>query len=75
MGVLGAASPRANRAARPTCDRLALLTALSCKWVRLKLQRHKCVAARKGLEPLTFALGKRCSILLSYRAALRAWGP
>lgn len=30
-----------------------------------------CVAARKGLEPLTFALGKRCSILLSYRAATR----
>ena len=30
------------------------------------------LAARKGLEPLTFALGKRCSILLSYRAALRA---
>ena len=27
-----------------------------------------CLAARKGLEPLTFALGKRCSILLSYRA-------
>lgn len=26
------------------------------------------MAARKGLEPLTFALGKRCSILLSYRA-------
>jgi hypothetical protein len=26
------------------------------------------LAARKGLEPLTFALGKRCSILLSYRA-------
>ena len=32
------------------------------------------MAARKGLEPLTFALGKRCSILLSYRAALRAPG-
>ncbi len=27
-----------------------------------------CVAAREGLEPPTFALGKRCSILLSYRA-------
>ena len=26
------------------------------------------VAAREGLEPPTFALGKRCSILLSYRA-------
>lgn len=26
------------------------------------------MAARKGLEPLTFALGKRCSIRLSYRA-------
>src|SRR4051812_8115067 len=32
------------------------------------------MAARKGLEPLTFALGKRCSILLSYRAALRVPG-
>ena len=31
-----------------------------------------CLAARKGLEPLTFALGKRCSILLSYRAATDA---
>ena len=27
------------------------------------------LAARKGLEPLTFALGKRCSILLSYWAS------
>ena len=27
-----------------------------------------CLAAREGLEPPTFALGKRCSILLSYRA-------
>ncbi len=27
------------------------------------------MAARKGLEPLTLALGKLCSILLSYRAA------
>lgn len=26
------------------------------------------MAAREGLEPPTFALGKRCSILLSYRA-------
>jgi hypothetical protein len=26
------------------------------------------LAAREGLEPPTFALGKRCSILLSYRA-------
>ena len=26
------------------------------------------MAARKGFEPLTSALGKRCSILLSYRA-------
>ncbi len=32
------------------------------------------MAARKGLEPLTFALGKRCSILLSYRAASRGPG-
>jgi hypothetical protein len=30
------------------------------------------LAAREGLEPPTFALGKRCSILLSYRAVLRA---
>lgn len=30
------------------------------------------LAAREGLEPPTFALGKRCSILLSYRAAARA---
>ena len=29
------------------------------------------VAARKGLEPLTLALGKPCSIRLSYRAARR----
>ena len=30
------------------------------------------LAAREGLEPPTFALGKRCSILLSYRAD--RWG-
>lgn len=29
---------------------------------------HSVMAAREGLEPPTFALGKRCSILLSYRA-------
>lgn len=29
-----------------------------------------CVAAREGLEPPTLALGKPCSIRLSYRAAL-----
>ena len=30
------------------------------------------MAAREGLEPPTSALGKRCSILLSYRAATQA---
>ncbi len=29
-----------------------------------------CVAAREGLEPPTLALGKPCSIRLSYRATL-----
>ena len=34
--------------------------------------KSKIMAAREGLEPPTFALGKRCSILLSYRAD--RWG-
>lgn len=40
---------------------------------RLRVERNAidCVAAREGLEPPTFALGKRCSILLSYRATRR----
>jgi hypothetical protein len=29
------------------------------------------LAAQEGLEPPTFALGKRCSILLSYWASAR----
>ena len=36
------------------------------------MQNFPHVAAREGLEPPTFALGKRCSILLSYRAACAA---
>jgi hypothetical protein len=35
------------------------------------LQRHTALAAQEGLEPPTFALGKRCSILLSYWASVR----
>ena len=36
---------------------------------RAERVRQDWLAAREGLEPPTFALGKRCSILLSYRAA------
>ena len=36
---------------------------------RAKLE-YGCVAAREGLEPPTLALGKLCSIRLSYRATL-----
>ena len=46
---------------------------LSGKSLRLETRCPDCVAARKGLEPLTLALGKPCSIRLSYRAA-RAGG-
>ena len=35
---------------------------------RRKLKAVDCVAAWEGLEPPTSALGKRCSILLSYQA-------
>jgi hypothetical protein len=38
-------------------------------WPDLSCRDTK-VAARKGLEPLTFGLGNRCSVLLSYRAGL-----
>lgn len=43
----------------------------SCKVTTL-YRLNPALAAREGLEPPTFALGKRCSILLSYRAAARA---
>ncbi|MDB5497938.1 MAG: transcriptional regulator, AraC family [Phenylobacterium sp.] len=38
---------------------------------RIAQQFQVGVAAREGLEPPTLALGKLCSILLSYRAAWR----
>ena len=41
---------------------------MACSAKRRVRRNAQTMAARKGLEPLTFALGKRCSILLSYRA-------
>ncbi len=35
---------------------------------RSEMKLSDCVAAREGLEPPTLALGKLCSIRLSYRA-------
>ena len=39
-------------------------------WIKYlkNIAKFDVLAAREGLEPPTFALGKRCSILLSYRA-------
>ncbi len=34
---------------------------------RRRTQFYTEVASRKGFEPLTYGLGNRCSILLSYR--------
>lgn len=57
---------------RAFCDRLAKTDSFKLsKWTALG-GPYKALAAREGLEPPTFALGKRCSILLSYRAAARA---
>src|SRR5690348_8050586 len=36
------------------------------------LSRHVIMVAPAGLEPATFGLGNRCSILLSYGAILQA---
>ena len=35
------------------------------------IEKFSALAAQEGLEPPTFALGKRCSILLSYWASAR----
>ena len=49
-------------------------SAPSGKGLREETDGADCVAARKGLEPLTLALGKPCSIRLSYRARALAVG-
>lgn len=46
------------------------MTGLSGAAAREETDNRDCVAASKGLEPPTLALGKPCSIRLSYEATL-----
>ena len=55
--------PQANNLGQPCFDFRLFSDAYGQSWTTAKQK----VVSRKGFEPLTYGLGNRCSILLSYR--------